>query len=128
PPRRSSDLPAHLESTWCPWVDASEIVDNDRDPLVDQEIPVLLRLREAMTADVDGVAVLRDAEADRDDMRRAMHIGGSEAGEPLALQILELFTIECRHSGPPKSTRAPRSLLLPFSRARIGDGSSLAAV
>src|SRR2546429_4517782 len=31
----------HLKSTWCPRVDASEIVDHDRDPLVCQEITVL---------------------------------------------------------------------------------------
>jgi hypothetical protein len=73
---------------------AGEVVDDDGDFLVGLDVAVLLRTGEAVATDVDRVASLRDAEADRDDVRSAFGVNGGQARERLTVKVFELFSLK----------------------------------
>ena len=85
---------ADLDPAGGPGDGAGEVVDDDGDFLVGLDVAVLLRTGEAVATDVDRVASLRDAEADRDDVRSAFGVNGGQARERLTVKVFELLSLK----------------------------------
>src|SRR5215472_393443 len=59
------------------------IVDHDGRPTLPGHVGVLLRAGQGVAADVDGLQLVVEAEADRNDLRRTVIANGGQAAEAL---------------------------------------------
>src|SRR5215211_621085 len=88
-----------------PWVGTLQVVDDDRRAPRPLDVPVLLRPREVAASDLDRVVLGVVAQADRDDVGRAVLANGCQTSEsPVAPQVGELRVAERAHGRPNRAT------------------------
>ena len=91
----ASALPADLDPTRSPGVDALEVVDHDRRSPRADDVTELLRPLELVTADVDRVAGGVVDPSDRDHMGGTVRADGRDPTQlPAAPQVLKLCVAE----------------------------------